>query len=178
MKRFDYYKSLNKRDQAIYRKSDGHLEIELPPHTPLAQVEELKKALLASQSRAINRACKNLSNLVCDALDVPRISFKIKKCRPVDEHSEAELYGYYEEIDAKAFITLYSKTAVHKRPVALKTFVRTLAHEICHHLDYHYLMLSDSFHTMGFYSRENQLSHWFIGEQKSIETRQLTLFLE
>jgi hypothetical protein len=47
----------------------------------------------------------------------------------------------------------------HKRVVAFKTFLRTLLHELCHHLDYELLNLPDSFHTEGFYKRLSSLSH-------------------
>jgi hypothetical protein len=42
--------------------------------------------------------------------------------------------------------------------VAFRTFLRTLLHEVCHHLDYTYLRLPDSFHTQGFFQRESSLS--------------------
>jgi hypothetical protein len=41
--------------------------------------------------------------------------------------------------------------------VAYRTFLRTLLHEVCHHLDYAYLHLGDSLHTQGFYQRESSL---------------------
>jgi hypothetical protein len=41
--------------------------------------------------------------------------------------------------------------------VAFKTFLRTLLHELCHHLDYALLNLRDSLHTQGFYQRESSL---------------------
>jgi len=41
--------------------------------------------------------------------------------------------------------------------VAFRTFLRTLLHEFCHHLDYECYKLHDSFHTEGFYKRESSL---------------------
>jgi hypothetical protein len=41
--------------------------------------------------------------------------------------------------------------------VAYKTFLRTLLHEMGHHLDYQRLGLGDSFHTDGFFKRESSL---------------------
>jgi hypothetical protein len=49
------------------------------------------------------------------------------------------------------------RTAAHKRVVAFRTFLRTLLHELCHHLDYDLLALPDSFHTEGFFKRESSL---------------------
>lgn len=54
-------------------------------------------------------------------------------------------------------ITVWMRTAQRKQVVAIRTFLRTLLHELCHHLDYKYLKLEDSFHTEGFYKRETSL---------------------
>ncbi len=48
-------------------------------------------------------------------------------------------------------------TAKRGRVVAFRTFLRTLLHELCHHLDFALLRLSHSFHTTGFYKREASL---------------------
>jgi uncharacterized damage-inducible protein DinB len=54
------------------------------------------------------------------------------------------------------------RTARQKRVVAFRTFLRTLLHEIGHHLDYTRLRLADSFHTQGFYQRESHLFHQLV----------------
>ena len=46
--------------------------------------------------------------------------------------------------------------------VAFRTFLRTLLHEVGHHLDYTLLRLGDSFHTQGFYARESHLFHQLV----------------
>jgi hypothetical protein len=46
--------------------------------------------------------------------------------------------------------------------VAFRTFLRTLLHELCHHLDYRLYRLPDSFHTEGFYKRESSLFHQLV----------------
>jgi hypothetical protein len=56
------------------------------------------------------------------------------------------------------------RTARYKRVVAFRTFLRTLLHEIGHHLDYHCLKLSDSFHTEGFFRRESSLFRQLVPE--------------
>ena len=35
--------------------------------------------------------------------------------------------------------------------------MRTLIHELCHHLDYELYALEETFHTEGFYKRESSL---------------------
>jgi len=46
--------------------------------------------------------------------------------------------------------------------VAFRTFLRTLLHEVGHHVDYTLLRLGDSFHTQGFYARESHLFHQLV----------------
>jgi hypothetical protein len=54
------------------------------------------------------------------------------------------------------------RTVHYKRVVAFRTFVRTLLHEVGHHLDYTYLKLEDSFHTEGFFKRESSLFYQLV----------------
>ena len=49
------------------------------------------------------------------------------------------------------------KTAAKGQVVAFKSFIRTVLHELCHHIDYTYLDLDDSLHTEGFFRRESSL---------------------
>ena len=73
--------------------------------------------------------------------------------------SWGELHGLYEppEGAALALVTLWMRTSHHKKVVAFRTFLRTLLHELCHHIDYELLKLEDSFHTEGFFKRESSL---------------------
>ena len=76
-----------------------------------------------------------------------------------------ELHGLYTPDDSEPpRIDLWMRTAQHRRIVAFRTFVRTLLHELGHHLDYEYLKLSDSLHTEGFFKRESSLFRQLIGE--------------
>jgi hypothetical protein len=56
------------------------------------------------------------------------------------------------------------RTAQRRQVVKFRTFLRTLLHELCHHLDYELLRLADSFHTEGFYKRESSLLRQILGE--------------
>jgi uncharacterized damage-inducible protein DinB len=57
------------------------------------------------------------------------------------------------------------RTAKQKRVVAFRTYLRTLLHEVGHHIDYALLGLADSFHTEGFYKRESSLFHQLVPER-------------
>jgi hypothetical protein len=59
------------------------------------------------------------------------------------------------------------RTAKQRRVVAFRTYLRTLLHELGHHLDYTLLRLHDSFHTEGFYKRESSLFHQLVPSARS-----------
>ena len=75
----------------------------------------------------------------------------------------AELHGLYTRDDGRPpRIRVWMRTVAYKRVVAFRTFLRTLLHEVCHHLDYTYLRLPDSFHTQGFFQRESSLFYQLV----------------
>ncbi len=78
--------------------------------------------------------------------------------RPADDYGE--LHGLYEPEEGRtpARITVWMRTAARRNVVAFKTFLRTLTHEVCHHLDYELYKLPETFHTEGFYKRESTLT--------------------
>jgi hypothetical protein len=49
------------------------------------------------------------------------------------------------------------RTAKRGDVVRTRTFLRTLLHEVCHHLDFALFSLPNSFHSKGFYQRESSL---------------------
>ena len=66
------------------------------------------------------------------------------------------------------------RTARHRRVVAFRTFLRTLLHEIGHHVDYELLRLADSFHTEGFFKRESSLFRQLVPEAGATRVRTRT----
>jgi hypothetical protein len=63
-----------------------------------------------------------------------------------------------------ARITVWMRTAQRVQVVKFRTFLRTLVHEVCHHLDYEHYGLAETFHTEGFYARESALMRELLGE--------------
>jgi hypothetical protein len=92
----------------------------------------------------------------------------------------AELHGLYlpEEDGASARIQVWMRTAKHKKVVAFRSFLRTVLHELCHHLDYEFFHFPETLHTEGFYNRESSLFHQLVPEarpqQKRTESRKRT----
>jgi hypothetical protein len=164
---FSYYKKLSAAGKRTYRTSD---EIQA---VPLHDTEALRPLMrrLASALEQENREqteeiCKTLTSGMSNRLGVPPLRVKVLAVRPSAEWGE--LHGLYElaEGRASAVISLWMRTAKHKRVVAFRSFLRTLLHEFCHHLDYHLYHLPDSFHTEGFYKRESSLFHQLVPEGK------------
>jgi len=54
-------------------------------------------------------------------------------------------------------VRVHNRTARIGRPVAPKTFVETILHELLHHWDFELLNLARSLHTSGFYHRLGDL---------------------
>lgn len=155
---FDYYNRLSKRNQAIYRQSDRLTDVTLKmPRALQPGIPILQQALLDDDRRAVELASKGLVVGLCADLDVPPVNVKVLAVRPHNDY--AELHGLYEGAEGRkrAIISLWMRTARHKRVVAFKTFLRTLLHEFCHHLDYEHYRLAESFHTEGFFKRESSL---------------------
>jgi hypothetical protein len=154
---FDYYNRLSRTQQAVYRKSDRIDKLPLPdPQRPRKLVARLKKALEAENTAGVRQAASELCREICRALGVEPVKVKVLSKRP--SRSGEELMGTYSEReDRPAEIVVWMRTAKRKQVVAVKTFLRTLFHELCHHLDYTLLKLDDSFHTEGFFRRESSL---------------------
>ncbi|MCP4204774.1 MAG: hypothetical protein GY769_22935, partial [bacterium] len=145
---FPYYKRLSPAQKAIYRASDRVSEIPLPrPGRLRASVSEIADSLAAERRAELNRACQQLSDDLLAQLDVEALTVKVLSARPSDDWGE--LQGLYEpaEDGAEARISVWMRTAQKRNVVAFKTFLRTLLHELGHHLDYELLELEDSLHT-------------------------------
>ena len=100
-------------------------------------------------------------NALTAALGIPRVRVEVLAARP--HRDWGELHGLYTaEPRRTPRIQLWMRTAKQRRVVAFRTYLRTLLHEVGHHVDYAYLRLEDSFHTEGFYKRESSLFHQLV----------------
>lgn len=117
----------------------------------------LPEALRAADRRQVERLSQIVADQITGALRVPRVRILVSGVRP--SNARGELHGLYTPARGSwvARINVWMITAKRGKVVAFKTFVRTVLHEICHHLDYCLLQLADSFHTEGFYQRESSL---------------------
>jgi len=161
---FAYFDRLTRRQQAIYLQSEAVAALPLRrPERLRPLVTELARALESGDRRLTESATRLLATALAQALGVPPVRVKVLAARP---HARwGELHGLYETARRRGeppLITLWMRTARQKRVVAFRTYLRTLLHEVGHHVDYTLLRLGDSFHTQGFYQRESHLFHQLV----------------
>ncbi len=159
---YRYYARLSRSQQTTYRKSDGVIQVRLRRPSELGPLVTALEAALASESlERTQAASERLIGGLTDQLGLAPVGVEVLAARP---HARwGELHGLYEASrGGRPKITLWMRTAKQRRVVAFRTFLRTLLHEVGHHMDYRLLHLSDSFHTEGFYKRESSLFHQIV----------------
>lgn len=75
-----------------------------------------------------------------------------------------ELFGDYAP--EKKVIRVWMRTAVRKQVTSYGTFLSTLCHEFCHHLDLGRFGFRHTPHTRGFYERVGVLYHNACGTRR------------
>ena len=167
---FAYFDRLSPARKRIYLRSDSIERVDLPQSPSAERLVKDMEAALASENRGeAERFAQALLNDLCTRLKVPRVRVRVLSVRP--SGNWGELHGLYEPFEdgTPPLITVWMRTVAHKQVVAFKTFLRTVLHELCHHLDYELYKLPETFHTEGFYKRESSLYYQLRGEpQKSL----------
>jgi len=157
---FDYYRKLTPKQRKTYRDSNQIAHVELGDPTLLqGSVTALRDALSAGDRRRVQRACVAVARGVCDDLGISRVRVRVGGRRPMDADG-GELFGqcsWDEEETRGALVEVWMRTAKRGQAVAFKTLLRTLIHELCHHLDYELHGLDNTFHTEGFFRRESSI---------------------
>ena len=171
---FGYYEQLTRKQKATYRRSDEVTSVELPDAGRLRpSLEAIRSALEADDRAAVGRAVRSFAGTMLTSLRLPPVRTQVLARRPSNE--SAELHGLYTREEGETpLVQVWMRTAAHERPVALRTFVRTLVHELCHHLDFELFLLEDTFHTEGFFRRESSVVRQLLAPASG--ARQLKLF--
>jgi hypothetical protein len=168
---FEYYERLSKKEKRIYDASDAVATVPLRKLDGIrAASAALEAALAAEDRRTAAKAAQSLSDAICRDLEVAPARVKVLSRRPSDD--ESTLHGLYvREDDEVPVIRVWMRTAAQRRVVRFKTFLRTLLHEVLHHLDYELYGLEDSFHTQGFFRRESSLVSQVLGTSTRVKAR-------
>jgi len=163
---FAYYNRLTAAQKRIYRASDAIESIALPPGaSPGDDVAAIRAGLAADDRAAVQRACQRIVDALTAGYRVPPLRMRVLAQRPADDYGE--LHGLYEPEDGPtpARVSVWMRTARKRQVVAFKSFLRTVCHEVCHHLDYELFALEETFHTDGFYKRESSLANALLASE-------------
>ena len=146
--------------RAEYDRSDKCATLELKGENqlhPLAR--EIESAMAAMAKIKVRSTSSDLLTEMAGLFNVSLPSVRVLDARPlrVYETGSSELFGDYDL--STALIRVWMRTAVQKRVTSFGTFLHTLCHEFCHHLDIRQLGFPNTFHTRGFYQRTAILYH-------------------
>ena len=150
----------SKKLRAQFVESDRLRELALPDDRRLRELARAIEEALTDESRAAcARACTAFVEEAARIFDIPPPEIKVLAARPQRVYSDGtvELYGDYNPETQR--LRVWMRTAVKKKVTSYGTFLSTLVHEFCHHLDMVLFGFEDSPHTRGFYERTACLYH-------------------
>ena len=146
--------------RAGFLESERIKTLDLPQDGSLLTVtESIESAMKAGTTVDVRHACAEFLRTASEFYKVPACGIRVLAARPlrVRENWSSELFGDYA-LETKA-IRVWMKTAVRREVTSFGTFLSTLCHEFCHHLDFQRFGFHDSWHTRGFYDRAAALYH-------------------
>jgi hypothetical protein len=151
-------RSIAKR--AEYDRSDKLVTLGLPGESRLHAIAlEIESAMSSDIKRRAQASCSEFLAEASRFFNVLQPVVRVLDARPlrVYESGLSELFGDYQL--NTALIRVWMRTAVQQRVTSFGTFLNTLCHEFCHHLDILQLGFPNTFHTRGFYQRTAVLYH-------------------
>ena len=161
-RRFAFFRRLTRGQKREYDRSDAITVLPLRPSPALgATTNGLVAALERGDLPSVRRISQDLADAICLGLaprgraarNAPRI--RVLRTRPL--FAGGEFHGLYTQTARGSEIRVWMFTAAQKQIVKPRTFLRTLLHEVVHHLDMTLLDFPSSFHTLGFHARESSL---------------------
>jgi hypothetical protein len=149
-----------RRYRAQFLDSDRLTTLDLPGDDLLPSIAaRIEQAMQSGRTPDVRRACAQFLQALSSFHNVPPCGVRVLAARPLRgyERGSFELFGDYDP--ATAIIRVWLRTAVRKDITSYGTFLSTLCHEFCHHLDFQRFGFADSWHTRGFYERAAVLYH-------------------
>jgi len=148
----------NPTERQEFLRSEAMVTIPLPATEPLRLVaKQLEEAMESEDRKQIQALCNDIAKQVSESFGVKSPKVRVLGLRPLEEDGAHvdELFGDYD-LDTK-LIRLWMRTAVLGKVTSYGTFLSTLCHELCHHLDVVLFNFENTFHTRGFYERAGLL---------------------
>lgn len=143
-----------------FLESDRLTSLDLPENGNLVEISHsIEMAMADGNSALVRKHCDALLAELSEFYGVPDSGIRVLAARPlrVRERWTSELFGDYSP--DTMLIRVWMRTAVRKEVTSFGTFLSTLCHEFCHHLDFQKFRFPDSWHTRGFYERAGALYH-------------------
>ena len=157
-RRFAYYNRLSAKEKADYRLSDA-ISVIMLPDVPALQglVQGVEVALASGKRVRVAKAVTALVAAILAQVEAPPVKVHVREVRP--DLEDAELHGLYTYgADGKPpALEVWMRTRALAKVVKLRTFIRTIIHEVLHHLDVTIFGMEDTFHTEGFFRRESSI---------------------
>lgn len=153
-----------KKNRAAFLESDRMKMLDLPANGSMPALSEaIEFAMKSGNGTDVRRACAEFLRLAAEFYKVPRCDIRVLAARPlrVRRNCTTELFGDYHP--DTMMVRVWMRTAVRKEVTSFGTFLSTLCHEFCHHLDFKRFGFVNSWHTRGFYERTAALYHHMRG---------------
>jgi hypothetical protein len=146
---------------ADFKKSDENRLLGVPQDDRLRTPSiSLEAALKVGTIPPVRQACEQFLNIAAEFYKVEGIRIRVLAARPVRSREGGWGYELFGDYDPRTnIIRVWMRTAVRKQVTSYGTFLSTLCHEFCHHLDYKLFGYRDTWHTRGFYERAAVLYH-------------------
>lgn len=144
-----------------FLKSDQNRTLAVPQDDRLHRLaKNIEASLKLGTISSGRQSCTEFLNVTSDFYKVPRPGVRVLAARPVRSREGGWAFELFGDYDPETWqIRVWMRTAIRKQVTSYGTFLSTLCHEFCHHLDYHRFAYLDSWHTRGFYERAAVLYH-------------------
>ena len=153
-----------KANRAGFLESDQTRTLDLPQDGSLLTItKSIESGMRRGRSTDVRRTCADFLKAASEFYKVVECGIRVLAARPlrVRESWSTELFGDYTP--ETMLIRIWMRTAVRNEVTSFGTFLSTLCHEFCHHLDFQKFGFVDSWHTRGFYERAGVLYHYARG---------------
>jgi hypothetical protein len=144
-----------------FARSDQFRDLPVPADTRLSSIAHGIERSMEREARGdIKSYCSAFLATAAAFYQVREPGVSVLAARPLrvrDGGWTSELFGDYAP--DRMLIRVWMRTAVLKRVTSYGTFLSTLCHEFCHHLDCYRFGFTHSPHTRGFYQRAALLYH-------------------
>ena len=144
-----------------FARSDQLAALLVPTNDRLKAIAERIEAAMKTEARGdIKNTCAAFLTVASSFYKVREPGISVLAARPLRVREggwRTEIFGDYAP--DRMFMRVWMRTAVQKRVTSFGTFLSTLCHEFCHHLDMQRFGFTQSPHTRGFYARAAILYH-------------------